>query len=262
MLLTAGMAAQAPTNTFVLDKSVEVPGGTLKAGSYTVAVLDSLSDRTVLRLDGENGKRHVLLLGVSNAPLSGTAGQPVLWDSKAQGKRALRGFVLSDGRSVELVYPKADAVALAKANHQSVVAVDTASEGRPELDKLSDRDMQMVNLWLLTPTRVGPDNGLEAKRFEPNGRVQAAQTNVTPVSRPSSYVSSGSASVAAPARPVQIARTEPAPHLRPQSTTTTGRRVARLPQTGSNLPLFYVVSTTALLGAAMINLRRRRNVGV
>ena len=91
------------------------------------------------------------------------------WLGKNKGRHALRGFVFANGTSVEFVYPKADAVALANANSATVVAIDPASEGRPELAKLTNSDMEMVNLWMLTPVRVGPGNGqkgIEAKRYQ------------------------------------------------------------------------------------------------
>ena len=116
-----------------------------------------------------------------------------------------------------------------------------------------------MNLWLLTPTRVGPDKGLEAKRFEPNGSVQVAQSSATSASRPAPYAAPRSTTDTTTPKPVQMARNEPPAHVRPQSTTT-GRKVQRLPQTATNLPMFYLVSTTALAGAALLNLRRRSRV--
>ena len=163
-------------NNFALQKGTEIPGSNLHAGDYKLTVLDSLTDRVVTQVNSTDGKSKALLLAVP-AHLSGAPGQPVFWDAKEQGKHALRGFVFADGRSVEFVYPKADAVALAKSNHTSVVAVDPASEGRPELGRLSSSDMQMVNLWLLTPTRVSGQEALEAKHFEPTGaNTPAPQT--------------------------------------------------------------------------------------
>lgn len=67
--MVTSMHAQSTANHFVLDKTVQAPGSTLKAGSYTVAVVDSLSDRSVLRLDSDGGKQHLLLLGVRNSTL-------------------------------------------------------------------------------------------------------------------------------------------------------------------------------------------------
>ena len=58
---------------------------------------------------------------------------------------------------LEFVYPKGDAVAIAKSNNAKVPAIDPVSEGRPEeLKGLSKTDLELVTLWLLSSTQVGP----------------------------------------------------------------------------------------------------------
>ncbi len=51
---------------------------------------------------------------------------------------------------VEFVYPKADAVAIATSNPAKVPAVDPASEGKVTDNTLSQGDMQLLTLWLLS----------------------------------------------------------------------------------------------------------------
>jgi hypothetical protein len=56
----------------------------------------------------------------------------VLWNNAAGGKQYLRGWYFAGAPSVlEFVYPKAEAVAIAKSNQATVPAIDPASEGRP-----------------------------------------------------------------------------------------------------------------------------------
>jgi hypothetical protein len=70
---------------------------------------------------------------------------------------------------LEFVYPKADAVAIAKSNHAKVPAIDPVSEGRPPTIKgLSKSDLELVTLWLLSSTHVGPEDssgGIQAERY-------------------------------------------------------------------------------------------------
>ena len=164
-----------------------------------------------------------------------------------------------------------------KANHSSVVAVDTASEGRPELGKLSSGDMQMVNLWLLTPTRVSGQDALEAKHFEPSGAnastsqtaQAAAPSDVTPQSATVTGSQTRASNAGAPtgsqkamqfsSKPVSTSRTSsrsatPAHNLRASAEPPAGIR--RLPQTGSTLPLWFLLTTTCLVGAATLRIKR------
>jgi hypothetical protein len=70
---------------------------------------------------------------------------------------------------LEFVYPKEEAVAIAKSNQAKVPAVDPASEGRPLTIKgLSKSDLELVTLWLLSATHVGPEDssgGIQAERY-------------------------------------------------------------------------------------------------
>ncbi len=270
-LCAAAMSGQnqssAPGN-FSLQKTTEVPGSQLRAGTYNLTVLDSLADRMVMRVNSADGKAQTLILGVRSS-LSGAPGQPVFWDAKEQGRHALRGFVFSDGKGVEFVYPKADAVALAKANHSSVVAVDPASEGRPELGRLSSNDMQMVNLWLLTPTRVSGQDGLEAKHYEPSGTsatsaavtAQASAPSASGVPVPSSENSASVSRTSAQGTRVASAprqASKPAPPSRTlrASAADVPQGIKRLPQTGSPLPLWFLLTAASLSGAAALRIRR------
>ena len=249
-------AAADSTASFSLTAPTEVPGALLKPGDYTIQMVDHLSDRTVVRLDSVGGKTHVTFLGVNTVGQGNSAAHPVEWLGKSKGRHALRGFVFPNGTSVEFVYPKADAVALANANSASVVAIDPASEGRPELAKLTSSDMEMVNLWMLTPVRVGPGDGqkgIEAKRYQATV-VTASQTSTPPTasasSVPSSSVRSGvrqsapGALVAradVPARPI-VRRTSPV--------------VKQLPKTASDLPAVWLAGAFAMMGAGVLRARR------
>lgn len=270
LLLTAfaGRAQGTNQGSFTLAKATEIPGTKLNAGNYTLVVLDSLQDRTVMQVNSTDGKTKALVLGVQ-ANLSGPSGQPVLWDAKDQGRHALRGFVFSNGRSVEFVYPKADAVALAKANHSTVVAVDPASEGRPELNRLSSNDMQMVSLWMLTPTRVSGQDGLEAKHYTPSN---ASAPQVASSASPASSTGTPQSSTPAPRRSnagTLVAQNTPPAGLAPRakrskpvvssdtsSAPASVNGVQKLPQTASELPMLLLLSGAGLFGAGMLRARR------
>ncbi len=148
-------SATAPSSDFIVDKSTMAPGVVLQPGTYSIRVVDHLEDRFLVTVEGNGGVSKATFIAVPTKSFIKQSG-PVNWGTSPNAKAAMRGFVFSDNNSaLEFVYPKDEAVSLAKANGIPVLAVDPASEGRPpELAQLSASDMQTVTLWMLTPERV------------------------------------------------------------------------------------------------------------
>jgi len=153
------------------SEPANLPGLTLQPGSYSIQVVDHLSERYVVRVEGPGRRNAYSFLALENRdiPKPAKTGE-VLWSNPAAGKQYIRGWLFPGTSSVlEFVYPKAEAVAIAKSNQAKVPAIDPASEGRPlEIKGLSKSDLQLVTLWLLSPTRVGPGDtsgGIQAERY-------------------------------------------------------------------------------------------------
>ena len=159
--------AAEPSTKLQVKETTSVPGSTLAPGTYTLRVLDHLSDRYVLSVEGGGGS-HPSFLGIPNPALKGASGE-IKWAKSPNDGVYLKGWNFAGGPGpLEFVYPKDDAVALAKANGTRVAAIDPASEGRVSNNGLSKEDMQMVTLWLLSPTHVGPGDasgGIKAQRY-------------------------------------------------------------------------------------------------
>lgn len=182
-----------------IAQRTDVPGGSLRPGTYSIRVADSLQDRVILEVSNDSDSSHpaATFLGYPSPALdtTGTSGA-VPFSSGLKGKPALRGYAFPSGLKVEFVYPKADAVALAKANSVRVMAVDPASEGKVSLPHLSQQDLNEVTLWLLTPTPVDPTNGgkpgIQAAKYQPpvpqSQPSTVAQNDVppSPAAQPSS----------------------------------------------------------------------------
>ncbi len=158
-----------PSTSFAVHDSTQIPGGILKVGSYNIRVVDHLKDRMIISV-GHPGEKQTVFLALPKSALSSTPNRgPILLQSGVGSNAALRGFVFPNGLVAEFVYPKAEAVSLAKANGTTIPAIDPASEGMPKDPTLSSADMRMVTLWMLTPTPVGPNDsgpGVSAKRYE------------------------------------------------------------------------------------------------
>lgn len=253
------MAPGDPT-TFAVTESTKVPGLTLKPGTYSIRVVDHLSDRLIVRVDDAAGATHSTFLGVQNSdmPQPGTPGA-VTWPGKAGGTLAMRGFEFPDGGPVvEFVYPKEDAVAIAKENSAKVPAIDPASEGKVADPSLSKDDMEVVSLWMLSSTQVGPPNAqkaaIAAEKFKPT-TTEAVNTPPpppapapAPVPQPSAAPApTQMASAAVPPSPAEQAAPAPKPHR---------AVVSKLPKTGSDMPLVLLIGMGSLAGAAGLRVRR------
>ncbi|HEV2709484.1 MAG TPA: hypothetical protein VGU67_04655 [Edaphobacter sp.] len=166
--------AASPGNSvanFTLSNSSNIPGTTLPAGRYTIHVVNRLADRFIVQVDSASGDLHATFIGVPNSklPKPSTPGM-VNWSNSANGAEYLKGWCFPGTSSVvEFVYPKSDAVAIANSNQAKVLAIDPASEGLAADPTLSQRDMQLVTLWLLSAERVGPSDNtpsIKAERYQ------------------------------------------------------------------------------------------------
>jgi hypothetical protein len=160
----------SPAN-FTLSSPVHVPGETLKKGDYTIQVLNRLSDRVILQVDDAKGKVRATFLGIPKNDITKPADNgSVNWPNPAGRATYVKGWSFPDSPGViEFVYPKDEAVSIATANPAKVPAVDPASEGKVADKSLSQDDMQLLTLWLLSLQQVGPGlpaGGIKAERYQ------------------------------------------------------------------------------------------------
>ena len=187
--LPAGIASQAQTDNpsvssssarFTVSEQTQIPGALLSPGAYSIRILDHLSDRMIVEVDGVNGAAtHTTFIGLANAGIPKAPAGALAYSVAGSGKRALKGFAFANGTTVEFVYPKADAVSLAKVNAQKIPAIDPESEGRVAASDLSNADMKLVTLWMLSTSKVNPEDGgagIKAERYQ-----QVASAHPRPV---------------------------------------------------------------------------------
>jgi hypothetical protein len=229
MVTSAAAPAPKPAETFTVDVSTKIPGATLRPGDYSISLVNHLSDRDILRVDSPNGTVHTTFIGIPNSHIPRPSGpQLVNWNNRAEGHAYVRGWYFPGSSAVtEFVYPKADAVAIAKVNQAKVLAIDPASEGRVDDPELSSDDMRLITLWMLSATAVGPGKGTPAIEAE---RYQALAT-VPP--RPGTETT---AAVPPPRKPV----------------------IKQLPHTASDLPWMWMVGLGALSFAGGLRFYRLR----
>jgi hypothetical protein len=167
-LLAASPAT--PSIDFTLSNTSHIPGATLQPGAYSIHVVNRLLDRVILKVDAANGALHSTFIGVPNDKIQRPAGSgPVKWANSPDGTLYIKGWYFNGSPSViEFVYPKDEAVAIAKSNPAKVPAVDPASEGKVSDNTLSQGDMQLLTLWVLSLEQVGPGDApsIKAARYE------------------------------------------------------------------------------------------------
>ncbi len=217
--LTYSSSVQADTwnkrTVVTFSQPVEVPGGIiLPAGTYVFELVDSLSDRHIVRIFNKE-KTHVYatILAIPNWRLETTDKTVMTFGERAVGSpEAIRSWFYPGANSgEEFVYPKRRAVELAKATNLPVLAMPSELESNIAKSTTSMNDEPIVALKQAPLTAV-----------EPTGdEVDIAKVIV--------------ASPAAQTPPEQ------------QSATADGsRRTGRLPQTASPLPLFGLIGLLSL----------------
>lgn len=168
--------AETDTQSIQLEQKLQIPGATLKAGTYTFSVEDRLRDRAIVRITAQDNDKQYLLLTVPNGRLGSGVGSGLIFFGPGGNKEILRGWACPGCPTpLEVVYPKAEAAKITGESGNAVLAVD------PEYDKLpsnlSPDDMKVVTLWLLTPKRIGANHRGEGVSAEKYAETQPAETS-------------------------------------------------------------------------------------
>ena len=105
----------SPSTDFTLSSSSHIPGATLQPGTYSIRVVNRLSDRVILKVDAANGTLHSTFIGIPNDKIEKPAASgPVKWTNSPDGTPYIKGWYFPGNSTVvEFVYPKAEAVAIA-----------------------------------------------------------------------------------------------------------------------------------------------------
>ncbi|MDQ1680077.1 MAG: hypothetical protein QOI42_936 [Frankiaceae bacterium] len=270
MLLTATVAAAQGTlsdrKTIVtFSGPVSLPGTTLPAGTYVFRIADSPTNRNIVQVfDRDEAKLITTLLAIP-AERAEAAGDPVVTFKETAADRppAVRyWYYAGEKAGNELVYPKGQAMMIARASGESVSAIDTESN---DIEVMKKGDVTKVTAstepqsasttsttassttTMSTPTTTAPTTTPEPAPAPTT--VQTAPVTAEPTTAP------------APAPVTQEPTTAPAPAPAPmaapsqpeQPVATSGR----LPSTASELPAIGLLGLLSLAGAFAVRAARR-----
>lgn len=243
LLGAAGAAAQtADRSTYVtFSGPISVPGTTLPAGTYTFRLADSPADRHIVQIfDKDQTKLFATLLAVA-AERNQAEGEPVVTfrETPSNMPPALRYWYYAGEKSGnEFVYPKSQALTIARASGEDVLAIDT--------DSADIEDMKKG-----TPARVSAN----AEPQSPTAQTAIPATTTEPSANPAQTTPPPMA--AAPERPAPT--TAPAATAQAERPTGTSGRSepSELPRTASELPAIGLIGAFALAAALALRAARK-----
>jgi len=250
--------------------AVQVPGATLPAGSYVFKLADIPGNRHVVQVfDKDEKKIYTTILAIPNDRLEPTDKPVVLFSERAAGvPQAVKVWYYPGDRiGDEFVYPKSQAMRIAKETHQKVLAYnnDTTSES-------------MTNTAGEVP---GSMKNAQVGYFDENGNWQSENRTIAVNSDRAANTADRAAANTAAATTADRAAPSPAPQTSTASnraaadrdraarsntaqapTGTSGTQPARrrLPRTASSLALFELLSGIALGSALVVRGLRTRAV--
>jgi hypothetical protein len=222
---------------------VQIPGATLPAGSYVFKLADIPGNRHVVQVfDKDEKKIYTTMLAIPNERLEPSDNPVVLFSERASGSpQAIKVWFYPGNRvGNEFVYPKSQAMRIAKETHQSVLATNDDSTSAGTAGEI--------------PAAM---KSAELGRFDERGEWHSDNRTVA-VNGNSSNASPALAERSASAAPAPAATTARA-DTATQATGTAGARAPRksLPRTSSSLALFELISGLSLAGGLGLRLRRR-----
>jgi hypothetical protein len=212
---------------------VQIPGATLAAGSYVFKLADLAGNRHVVQVFDKDEKKIIAtLLAIPNDRLDASDEPVVLFSERPAGSpQAVKVWFYPGNRiGNEFVYPKSMAMKIAKANRQSVLAMDDSSTSEGfKTAQIGRFDEQGV--W-----KAEGDTAVVAS-------TTPAETTTAPKSTTMAQAST--------AKPATVADNN--------TTGTSGSRAPRrsLPRTASTLPLYELLSGLSIAGGLVVRRLRK-----
>jgi hypothetical protein len=241
---------------------VQIPGATLPAGTYTFELANPDTTRHVIRVSAkDSGKPIALFMTIPQDRLDPPSDNLIMFSERPAGAaQAIQAwFYPGDRIGEEFVYPKSQALQIAKANKKGVLTTaDSRNSNASESDRMSEMKSAPVGRVDESGRMTSDESRTAASTTAQTGTTAAATTTApepTTAPRSTTATPSTTASTRA-ARPITTprARTNTAVGTSGANNSTSRRR--ELPRTGSNLVAVELLSGFALI--AGLGVRRFR----
>jgi hypothetical protein len=208
---------------------VQIPGATLPAGTYVFKLADIPGNRHVVQVfDKDERKLFTTMLAIPNQRAQASDKPIVLFSERASGSPQAVRVWYYPGESIgnEFVYPKSQAMRIAKETHSRVLA-------------MNDEAKSSYTAGNVPPEMVSVAVG----HFDENGNWLNDSDNTVAANTPPP----------APAAPAPIASN----NTRTAGTSGVGRTRTHLPRTSSSLALFELISGLSLAGGFAVGRLRQ-----
>jgi len=248
--------------------AVQLPGATLPAGSYVFKLADIPGNRHVVQVfDKDEKKIYATILAIPNERLEPADKPVVLFSERASGSPQAVKVWYYPGERIgnEFVYPKSQAMKIAKATHQRVLAynddetiTNTAGEVPSSMKSARVGYFDENGNWQTEDKTVAVNANEKPSNTADRAAATTAQT--TTADRGAAADQNRRTSTTAAQSSTATPRTTTARNNTAQPTGTSGARAARrqLPRTASNLSLFEILSGLTLAGGLTLRSLRAR----
>jgi len=246
--------AQGPANQdtfFTFSQAVELPKTTLPAGTYFFQLMDSQSNRHIVKVMSQDRKQlHATLLAIPFYSNDRPSDEPQVrfMETPAQASGTTTNAIkiwFYPGNSVghEFIYPRSQALQIAARTGQSVLTTRTDTEVS---DTIADAELTRVD-------RTGTDT-------EANLTEQAAIDNARADQQPAPVREPVGAITGEPERrtpePAPAPARESAPAPEREAAPAPAPERTDLPNTAGELPLLMLIGLGSIVGSRL--LRRAR----
>jgi hypothetical protein len=273
VVLTAGvLAAQGiPSDkaTFVtVSGPVSLPGVTLPAGTYLFRLADTQASRSVVQIfDKDRTKIFATILAIPAERMEPSDEAVITFKETPSDRPPAVHFWYYAGEKSgqEFAYPKAQAMQIASASGESVMAIETTST---DVEEMKSAEMTRVQPGAATePSQSAQSSTQTAQQPAlPNEQPPATTQPATPqpatatttpseTPRPETQPSAESTPPAASTAPRETSAAPMTSQQAPRPTGTSGR--SELPRTASKVPFVGLIGFMALMTALSVHALRR-----
>jgi hypothetical protein len=246
LTISVNANAQGPANQdtfFTFSQAVELPKTTLPAGTYFFQLMDSSSNRHIVKVMSQDRKQlHATLLAIPYYSTDRPSDEPqvrFLETPAADGVAATNAikiwFYPGTSTGHEFIWPRDRALTLAKASGEPVLTTKTEAEDS-ELSRIQGDGIEAV---------VDAEASRESEGVRADASTTQAQPEAAPVREPVGAITGRDTPEPAPAPE----RTEPAPAPEAERTD--------LPATAGVLPLLALIGLGSLAGSRLMRRARQ-----
>jgi hypothetical protein len=253
-MLATLASAQTPDQRviFSFNQPVTLPGKTLPAGKYLFRIHDSLANRHVVQVFSEDGRQiYATFLTIPAQRVAPSSEPEIRFMETAENTPAAIKTWWYPGNTIghEFIYPKEQALRLARAASQPVLTTHTATTDKSTTEEIRSADLARVSA-------SGSESAVTAEAkpaaTTPSGTAQEGQLASSTIKLPESAVppsptaTTGSQTTSSVA-PAQTASTSAASSNQsaPATTPAVPKRT-KLPKTATSLPLVGAIGSALL----------------